>query len=219
MNALDDCGFKLAKGDRAGIVCVDKFGEVYSLPKMLGIRIKAVREKIGSERNTPENFQSVDEAIEKTASSMLSTLNRFKKEIAASSRQKTGDFEHRKQDLIQRQRVERQSLKERQQERWTEECHTRQARFRRGLKGLWDGLRGHNKHIRGANEHEALDAVRRDRGERDTLIHKHLEQRQHINLFKLTLRQEFVRERAHLERDIQAYQAMQRNYSRDGPNL
>ncbi len=164
-------------------------------------------------------FQSVDEAKAKIFSLMLSTFGRFKKEIAVSSCQKTRDFEHRKQDLIRRQRVERQSLKTRQQEHWTEECKARQVRFRTGLKGLWDGLRGHNGRIRYRNELEALEAVRRDRGERDALIHKHLEQRQHIYLFKLEPREEFALERAHLERDTQSYENMRDEYSRDGPNM
>lgn len=37
VNALEECGMKRAKGDRAGIVCVDMFGAVHSLPKVLGM--------------------------------------------------------------------------------------------------------------------------------------------------------------------------------------
>lgn len=213
-HALEERGFKLAKGDRAGIVVVDMFGEVYSLPKMLGVRIKAVRERIGKE----DEFPSVDEAREKTASLMLSALDRFKDEIATSTIAKNGDFERRKQNLIRRQRTERQSLKERQKGRWSEECRARQARFRTGLKGLWDGLRGHNKRIRKANEFEALKSLRRDQSERDRLVHTHLKQRQRIMLFKMELRQEFTRERRQLERDIGAYKDMRRGHSRDGPS-
>ena len=32
------------------------------------------------------------------------------------------------------------------------EAHTRPARFRNGLKGLWDRLRGANAHMRALNE-------------------------------------------------------------------
>ncbi len=218
-HALEERGCKLAKGDRAGIVCVDMFGEVYSVPKMLGVRIKAVREKIGSERDNSENFLSVDEAKEKTASLMLSSLNRFKEEGAASEVGKSQDFERRKKDLIWRQQAERQSLKDRQENRWEEGNRARQARFRGGLKGLWDGLRGHNKRIRRANESEAFAALKRDQSERDTLVYTHLDQRQKFNLFKMNLRQEFTRERHHLERDIRTYNDMRRNYSRDGPGF
>lgn len=216
-HALEERGFKLAKGDRAGIVCVDTFGEVYAVPKMLGVRIKVVREKIGNERNNPENFLSVDEAKEKTASLMLSALNRFKGEIAITERGKTGEFERRKKDLIRRQRLERASLEKRQQERWEEESRMRHARFRCGLKGLWDGLRGHNRRIRKANEFEALEALERDQNERDALVHSHLDQRCQINLFKMSLRQEFTRERRHIERDIRTYQTMRLGHGQDEP--
>lgn len=216
-HALEERGFKLAKGDRAGIVCVDMFGEVYAVPKMLGFRIKAVREKIGRERDNPENFLSVDAAKEKNASLMLSALNRFKGEIEKTERGKTGEFERRKEDLIRRQRLERASLEKRQQERWEEESRIRQARFRRGLKGLWDGLRGHNKRIRKGNEQEAFETLRRDQGERDALVHTHLDQRWKINLFKMELRREFTRERRHIARDIRTYNDIRRNHSRDGP--
>lgn len=216
IHALEERGFKLAKGAKKGkIVCVDMFGVVRAIPKALGIPVKAVRAKIGD----GDDLQSVDKAMEKTASLMHSKLNSFKEETASTTRQKTRDFEHRRQDLVRRQRLERQSLKDRQEKRQAEECRVSRERFRNGIKGLWDGLRGHNKRIRSANELEALESLRRDRQERDTLIHSHLEQCQHINLFKMELGQEFVRERQHIERDVQTYNDMRREYSRGGPSL
>lgn len=217
VNALQESGMKLAKGDRAGLVCVDMFGVVHSLPKVLGLRIKAVREKIGNEHDTPQNFLSVDEARTKTAALMLSALGRFKGEVSARQAAKTREFERRKADLVRRQRLEREALEKRQQERQAHEARARQARFRRGLKGLWDGLRGHNKRIRHGNELEALEAARRDQDERDAHIFAHLDQRRHVDLFKLELRSEYVRERTHLERDGRTYEAMRSEYSRDGP--
>ena len=50
-------------------------------------------------------------------------------------------------------------------------------------------------------------------------MHKHLDQRQHINLFKLELRKEFVCERQNLERDVRTYDDIRRGYSRDGSGL
>ncbi|MBI1187438.1 MAG: relaxase [Alphaproteobacteria bacterium] len=108
VSALEERGMKLARGDRADLVCVDMFGEVYSLPKVLGLRIKAVREKTGSERDNPERFLTVGEAKAKTAALMLSTLARFKGEIEESEDRKTEEFERRKADLVRRQRLERQ---------------------------------------------------------------------------------------------------------------
>lgn len=215
--ALEERGMTLAKGDRADLVCVDMFGEVYSLPKVLGLRIKDVRERIGSERDNPDAFRSVDEAKAQTAALMLSTLGRLKCEIEESKDRKTEEFERRKADLVHRQRLERQSLDRRQEERLAEEARTRQSRFRTGLKGLWDALRGHSRRTRTLNEHEALDALRRDREERDSLVERHLEQRRHVNLFRMQLRREFTHERSRIERDVGTYNDMRQSYSRDGP--
>lgn len=214
-HALEENSFKLAKGDRTGFVCVDIFGEVHRLRQVLGLRIKAIREKIGQE----DRFQSVDEVREKNATLMLSTMGRFKDDIAETSRKKTDEFACRKQELIRRQQIERQALKEHQETRQVEENRVRQSRFRGGLKGLWDGLRGHKKRILMANKQEAFEALKRDQTEQDALIHKHLDQRQQVNLFKMGLRQEFTRERGYLERDIRTYQAMRDGHNRDGPGL
>lgn len=218
-HALEERGLRLAKGDRAGFVCVDMFGEIHGLRQVLELRIKKIRERIGNELEKPEDFLSVNEAKDKSASLMVSTLHRFKGEIAKSVGKKTEEFERQKQSLIQRQRLERDSLKKRQQERWEEESRMRQARFRSGLKGLWDGLRGHNKRLRETNELEMLAAQKRDQGERDVLVHAHLDQRRAIKLFRMSLRQDFTRKRRHLERDIQIYNDMQRHHSRDGPGF
>lgn len=219
-HALEERGFRLAKGDRAGLVCIDMFGVVHALPKALGVRIKAVREKIGSEREHPERFKSVDEAKAGIATLMVSTMKRFRRDIEGADNRKTQEFERRKQELVRRQRLERQSLKTRQQERATEEARTRQARFRGGLGGLWDALRGHNRRVRAENEREAAQALRRDRAEHDALIGSHLEQRGRVNLFKLELRKQYVRDRQLTERGMETYIDMQRGgYSRDGPEL
>lgn len=49
--ALTERGLKLARGDRRGLVVADIEGEAYSLPKWLGIKSKAVRERLGEERD------------------------------------------------------------------------------------------------------------------------------------------------------------------------
>ncbi len=215
--ALEERGMKLAKGDRAGLVCVDMFGEVYSLPKMLGLRIKDVRERIGSERDDADAFRSVEDAKAQTAALMLSVFRRFTAEIEEREDRKTGEFERRKAELVRRQRLERQSMGQRQEERQAEEARIRQSRFRTGLRGLWDTLRGHNRRIRTLNEHEALVALRRDQQERDALIQRHIAQRRHVDLFRMQLRREFTRERRHVERDITTYNAMQEGRNNDVP--
>ncbi len=45
--ALQERGFFLAKGDRRGLVILDHSGEVHSLPRMLDLKTKDVRARLG----------------------------------------------------------------------------------------------------------------------------------------------------------------------------
>lgn len=217
--ALEEKGMKLAKGDRAGFVCIDMFGEYHGLRQALGLRVKNIRSKIGNERENPELFQSVEQAKAGMAAAMLGTLNRLKRRVEHGGKQKSTEFEHRKTRLVDAQRRERKALDAFLKKRRKEETLLRQSRFRSGLKGLWDGLRGHNRRIRQQNEAEAQAARQRDREECDALIFRHLKQRRDINLFKLKLREEFAKDTNELDRDMEHYNHIRRQYSRDGPGF
>ena len=51
--ALAERGYALAKGDRRDFVLVDRFGEVYSLPRMAGVKTKDVRSRLGDGADLP----------------------------------------------------------------------------------------------------------------------------------------------------------------------
>lgn len=51
--ALAERGYALAKGDRRDFVLVDQFGEVYSLPRMAGVKTKEVRARLGDGADLP----------------------------------------------------------------------------------------------------------------------------------------------------------------------
>lgn len=219
--ALEERGMKLAKGDRAGFVCIDIFGECHGLRQALGatLRIKDIRAKIGDERKEPDTFLSVEDAKAKLAMIMLSTVKRLSRENDARNSQQTEEYERRKADLISRQKTERISLATRQEARRVKEAHARQLRFRTGLKGLWDTLRGHTRKIRRENEADAQAAAMRDRDERDVLIFQHLRERQQVNLFKLELHEEFAREQYSLEHDLERYDGLHLEHSRNVPEM
>jgi len=56
-SALIEHGYMLARGDRRGFVVVDEHGEIYSLPRMLGIKTKEIRARLGD----PERLPSVED--------------------------------------------------------------------------------------------------------------------------------------------------------------
>lgn len=55
-HALEDKGYFLARGDRCGFVALDIHGEVFSVPRMLGIKTREVKAKLGD----PAALDSVD---------------------------------------------------------------------------------------------------------------------------------------------------------------
>jgi len=214
-HALEERGYKLARGDRRGFVAVDVHGEVYSIPRMASVKTKAVRERLGDEQALPD-VTSVKEQI---ANDMLPVLQRFKNELSNQSQGYNRVFEERRKILIQRQRLERQSVKDNQEQRRIEESRIRQARFRTGFKGLWDRMRGEHKRIQQQNEQEADISTSRDRGKVDQISFRHLDQRQRLNIFRRQTRHEYTRERQRLERDGKAYKDMRPPRTRDGPEM
>jgi len=213
INALEERGYLVARGDRRGYVAVDMHGEVYAIARQAGVKTKAVRERLGKADTLP----SIEKVKDKIAGVMLAAVERAKDEVAETARERKAEFETRRGALVQRQRAERQSLRDKLEQRRAEENRMRQARFRKGLKGLWDFLRGEHGRIRRQNERDAEQSAKRDRAEKDQLIQRHLEQRRALDLFKLRLRREYIRERSFLESDSQTYKDMAMPKKRGGP--
>jgi hypothetical protein len=53
INALEERGFKTARGNRRGFVAVDCHGEIYAFAKWTGVKTKQVRSRLGDENNLP----------------------------------------------------------------------------------------------------------------------------------------------------------------------
>ena len=82
----------------------------------------------------------------------------------------------------------------------------RASRLNRGMRGLWDRITGRHAKQAKANEHEALAAWQRDRREKDTLIVRHLEEREGLHLLARQQKQAHDKDMEQLHRDIAAYQ-------------
>ncbi len=214
-HALEERSYRLARGDRRGFVAVDVHGEVYSIRKMVGVKTKVVRDRLGEEKSLP----SVAEVKEQIANDMLPAMERMKDELETQSQARSNEFERRRKALVQRQRTERRNLIEKVENRRIEENMIRQSRFRKGFKGLWDRLRGEHKRVQEQNERESESAAQRDRGEIDQISFRQLDQRKQLNLFKLQVRQEHGRERRTLEHDGKAFVNMQSRSPRNEPEM
>lgn len=173
-HALQDKGFRLARGDRRGFVIVDHQGEVMSLPRWLGLKTKAVRERLGSEKDLPD----VETVQAQYARDMAMKLDGFTQELKARNAKRLLERAAHKQALIERQRAERAQVFKRIEERRIEEVRARQAKFPNGLlKRAWSWLNGENARIKRENESEALEAQKRDEAEKEALVQRQREQR------------------------------------------
>ena len=173
VHALKERGFTLARGDRRGYVAVDHSGEIYAFPKWAGVKTKDVRTRLGEADTLP----SLDDAKAQIAKDMQPTLNRWEQELAARLEAQQTRYETHKRGLIERQAEERQKLFDGIEERRIRETQARQERYRTGLAGFWDKLRGEHRRLREENEKEAYNAFLRDRREKDELIFSQLEAR------------------------------------------
>ncbi len=206
--ALQERGYWLARGDRRGFVVLDHKQEVYNLPKWLGLKTKEVSGRLGKSKDLP----SVAETQTLITNDMGKTFDRLSGELSDENAKTRTAFERRRKALVTRQRMQRQALKERQGKRRDHENKTRQARFRKGLSGVWDYLRGEHKRIQKQNEREAGAAMKHDHKERDMLIHSHLTERRHIKIFRYNvlrkhevMQEKLAHDRLDLERNMQGY--------------
>lgn len=196
IRALDERGYKLARGDSKAFVVVDRYGEVYSLPRQIGLKTKDVRARLGD----GEDLQDVAGAKIQIATDMRPVLSRLKNDLLGELRGRNRELRDERKAMRARHRGARQALMTAIEARRWEEARIRQSRFRTGIKGLWDWVRGENQRIRERNEAEAKAAAQRDRAEKDALIFAQLDEQRRM----IELRQEIARAYSERGRDIRA---------------
>ncbi|MCP3889282.1 MAG: relaxase/mobilization nuclease domain-containing protein [Desulfobulbaceae bacterium] len=112
-HALQDIGYYLAKG-RRGFVAVDIHGEIYSLPRQLGMKKKELEARLGSYKD----LAKVDE-IKATIKGRLSKLfKNFSDELNLQHEKESKPLEKARQDMVKRHRDQREKQKAAQKERW-----------------------------------------------------------------------------------------------------
>jgi len=157
-NILRESGYYLARGDRRSYVAVDVHGEVFSLPRQLGLKKKDVAARLGN----PEELPSVDET-KTLISKQLTTL-----------------FKRYNNELNEQHRSIRKQLASFQKQRWQTEELKRSQRVRRGFKGLWDQISGKYFKTRRRNEQEMWKSHTRDQNQREELTQEQLAERQNL---------------------------------------
>ncbi|WPZ34535.1 relaxase [Thalassobaculum sp. OXR-137] len=165
-HALKERGYWLARGDRRGHVAIDHNGEVYAVAKWTGKKAKEVRERLGDTDTLP----SVDEAKAEIARAMQAKMEEFQRQVREREERERAEAERQRQELDEKQRRQLAEQAEAEKLRTEQEELERQDRFRKGLLGLWDKLRGEHRRIAERNQHDARQAQARDTEERDRLV-------------------------------------------------
>ncbi|WP_421693231.1 relaxase/mobilization nuclease domain-containing protein [Aestuariivirga sp.] len=171
--ALSEKGFFLAKGDKRGLVVLDHQGEVYSLPRMLDLKTKEVRDRLGDGKD----LKGVEETQKLIGERMTPAIRRHVEESRQQFRKASGVLGEQKAEMTKLHREARSKLETRQRQEWDAESLARSARLPKGLLGIWHRITGQYQEVRGANERDAQATRERQAAERQSLIDGQLEQR------------------------------------------
>ena len=196
--ALSERGYFLARGDRRGHVAVDVYGQVYALPRQLGLKAKEVKARLGD----PKDLPSVADTKAKIAGQIEGLFNGYRGELDKSHRKDLEPLLQIKAAMTKAHRLERAAQKAFQDKRWQIEENKRAARLRKGLRGVWDKLTGKYWKLRKRNEREAWQVHVRDQNERQDLIERQLEQRGALQRQFEDLREKHEQDRAALTREL-----------------
>ena len=205
--ALEQSGFKLARGDKRGVVAVDYLGEVYSVARYANVKSKDVLARIG-DLNALPSTEDAKEVFRQKITPRLQAISHQQTEkhdaLKASMRKRIKELTVLQQDA-------RSALKTAQAARWDKEQKHRQARFRTGMSGVWDFVSGRNALIRKQNAFEAWEALKRDQSERDALVYNQLGERKLLQRLKARMRAHIREDQRRLDRDTGDILRMDRN--------
>jgi len=206
--SLEERGFFLARGDRRSHVVIDHSGEIYALPRMLGLRTKEVRARLGDGSDLP----SVAATQKKIGERMVPAIRRHISESRTAFRQRSATLGHYKMQMTQMHRDARGKLAQRHERERIEETKERAARLPRGVRSLWARVTGRYGELRRQNEREAeLSALRQAR-ERQELIEKQLEQRRVLQAEFKKLRARQAEQLFELRRDVGRFLGFSRTH-------
>lgn len=153
----------------------------------------------------PQQLPSVEDAKSQIAGGMSKKLQQHIEQTELRKQKRSASFEFKRKRLVEEQRKERLDLEVAQKSRWDAETTERSKRLTKGLMGVWHRLTGKYEKTKRQNEMETLMAFQRDRQEKDELIFRHIQQRQHLALRQRSEIHTHDLEIELLRQDIQSY--------------
>ncbi|MEM1051350.1 MAG: relaxase/mobilization nuclease domain-containing protein [Pseudomonadota bacterium] len=172
-NALQHHSLALAKGDRRGFVATDLNGETYAIARWCDVKTKDVRNRLCDTQALP----SLDQAKANLAGRVIPGLQKLEKAQAQQRKRLLKRQELAIWKLTEKHKAERGDLNDHQEKRAFKEFEVREARFNKGLRGLFDRFTGTHGWVKKQNVLEAFQASKRDQKERDAMVHRHLSEK------------------------------------------
>lgn len=197
-HALEDKGYFLARGDRRGFVALNIKGEAFSVPRMLNMKTRDVREKLGD----PNDLRSVDETKAIIKDKVTDHIHSYMDQVNAKHQQDFEPLNTRNLEMRAHHRQERKTLKAKQKQRWQRETRDRTNKHNKGMRGLWDRVSGNHAQIKRENEKDAWNALKRDQEQRDNLVKAQMKDRGYLQRDIDKLRRKQTLNRAILAREI-----------------
>ncbi|MAD17222.1 MAG: relaxase [Alteromonadaceae bacterium] len=197
-NALMEKGYFLARGSNSRFVAMDVHGEVYSLSRQLGVKIKELKSKLGEQKD----LQSIEGAKQKIGGQLATLFKNHGDDINLKHDKLLRPIMREKQKMASQHKSRRSELNIQQQDRWQSEEIARSERLRKGFKGLWDRLTGTYQRARKKNEEEVLEKQKRDLAEKELLIFTQLNERRQLQLKLVELRDLNHEEKSQLYKNI-----------------
>ena len=111
----------MARGERRGFVAIDYLGEVYSLSRYIGVKVKEIKARLGDHSQLPP----VKTTKAKIAEGMSAKLTEFIKEAEHDAGQRLSILEFHKKEMVTRQQEERKQLWNALENRWQAETRER----------------------------------------------------------------------------------------------
>lgn len=205
-SALEDHGLFVAKGDRRSLVLLDHKAEVWSLPRLLGMKTGPVRERMGD----PENLPSVAATQKLIGQRMTPAIRRHVDEARKTFQQRAAQLGEYKAEMTRLHRAARLRLAERQKSERETESRTRAAQLPRGWRALWQRITGKFQETRAEHKRAAALTQARHAGERQSLAEQQHTQRAALQAEFKKLRLAQADQLLSLRRDIGRFLKLQR---------
>lgn len=199
--SLRESGFFLAKGDRRAHVVMDHMGEIYALPRMLGVKSKDVTARLGDGNNLP----SVAETRGRIGNLMSPVLRDHVAAAKERFQARSDKLQAYRAEMTAHHRTSRAQLSQTQQRERDEEQLANAKRLPKGMRGLWFRLTGKYKQIKQSNAARVAITQKRHAQEQQDLIDKQLEQRRVLQERVKDLRRDQAAQLQELRKDISRY--------------